>query len=138
MTADGMRRQHIAYDCSLGNSVTNLISDFVTVGGARAGDAMERWRARLAVAGDPGAQAEQAGGAEEGEEEEVGGGGAEAAPPASGEYEFVAEGERKGHGGALHACLLTWIMSTDIDHARAFARVSSQHYLLPPLAEAST
>ena len=59
---------------------------------------MKRWRARLAVAGDPGAQAEQAGGAEEGEEEEGAGGGAEGAPPACGEYEFVAEGERRGQG----------------------------------------
>ena len=64
---------------------------------------MERWRARLAVAGDPGAQAEQAGGAEEGEQEESGGGGAEDASFAGGEYEFVAEGERKGHGGPLFA-----------------------------------
>lgn len=71
---------------------------------------MERWRARLAVAGDPGAQTEQAGGAVEGEEEEGGGGGAEGAPPAGGEYEFVAEGERKGHGGALPACPVTKIM----------------------------
>ncbi|KAK9820997.1 hypothetical protein WJX81_006213, partial [Elliptochloris bilobata] len=65
------------------------------------GDAMERWRARLAVAGDPGAQADaadQGAGADEGEEGEEGAGGAEDAARAGGEYEFVAEGKRRGQG----------------------------------------
>jgi hypothetical protein len=62
---------------------------------------MERWRARLAVAGDQGARAEEeeggaAGGADEGED--GGAGGDEDAPRASGEFEFVAEGQRKGRG----------------------------------------
>ncbi len=89
---------------------------------------MERWRARLAVAGDPGGQAdgeEGAAGAEEGEEEEAGGGGGDSADVAhaGGEYQFVAEGERRSRGvqRASFSCIARNHSVLDVTPLRAGA-----------------
>ncbi len=65
------------------------------------GDALERWRARLAVVGDMDAAHEEdaGGGADEDAlpEQEAGGEGGDI-PPNSGDFQFLHEGERSRQG----------------------------------------
>lgn len=57
----------------------------------RAGDAVERWRARLAVAGDVAQEEGQDGGNEEGMAEDAGVDRQEEAPDAGAEFQFLPE-----------------------------------------------